>query len=158
MGSGKTTIGKKMAKQLGYKFIDTDKLIEEKEGKSIPEIFSLYGEKYFRLLEKYRLNEILELKGNYIVATGGGMPCNQHRLNKMLKNGKVVYLEIDAKSAIKRLSKAKKKRPLLKYLTPIQLETKVFRMLTKRKKYYSQAHITVSSLEAKKIDFKKLLD
>ena len=76
----------------------------------------------------------------------------------MLKNGKVVYLEIDAKSAIKRLSKAKKKRPLLKYLTPIQLETKVFRMLTKRKKYYSQAHITVSSLEAKKIDFKKLLD
>lgn len=157
MGSGKTTIGKKIANQLNYQFIDTDKLIEKKEGKTIPEIFSLYGEKYFRLLEKYQLNEILELEGNYIIATGGGMPTNQHRLNKMLKNGKVIYLEIEPKSAIQRLSQAKEKRPLLEGLTPAQLEKKITQFLTKRTPYYEQAHYKVSSLEAKKVDFRELL-
>jgi shikimate kinase len=157
MGSGKTTIGKKVAKELGYQFIDTDKLITQKEGRSISEIFFQNGEKHFRLLEKHCLNDLVQLVGNYVISTGGGMACNQDQLNEMLKNGKVVYLEIDAKSAMKRISQAKEKRPLLEGLTSTQSEIKITKLLNKRTKYYEQAHYTVLSLEAKKFDFKELL-
>lgn len=155
MASGKSTFGKRIAKELEYNFVDTDNYIEQKEGKSIPDIFNQYGEKYFRILEKYALNEILERDSNTVISTGGGMSCNQHRLNKMLKNGKVVYLDIDPKSVINRLKNAKQKRPLLSDLSDIELEEKINQLLKKRKKYYGQAPFEVSSLDAKKasLDF-----
>lgn len=155
MASGKSTFGKRIAKELEYNFVDTDNYIEQKEGKSIPDIFNQYGEKYFRILEKYALNEILERDSNTVISTGGGMSCNQHRLNKMLKNGKVVYLDIDPKSVINRLKNAKQKRPLLSDLSDIELEEKINQLLKKRKKYYGQASFKVSSLDAKKasLDF-----
>ena len=134
MASGKSTFGKRIAKELEYNFVDTDNYIEQKEGKSIPDIFNQYGEKYFRILEKYALNEILERDSNTVISTGGGMSCNQHRLNKMLKNGKVVYLDIDPKSVINRLKNAKQKRPLLSDLSDIELEEKINQLLKKRKK------------------------
>lgn len=155
MASGKSTFGKRIAKELEYNFVDTDNYIEQKEGKSIPDIFNQYGEKYFRILEKYALNEILERDSNTVISTGGGMSCNQHRLNKMLKNGKVVYLDIDPKSVINRLKNAKQKRPLLSDLSDIELEEKINQLLKKRKKYYGQAPFKVSSMDAKKasLDF-----
>ncbi len=155
MASGKSTFGKRIAKELEYEFIDTDAYIEQKEGKSIPEIFNQYGEKYFRLLEKYSLSEILERDSNTVISTGGGMSCNQHRLNKMLNNGKVIYLEIDAKSVINRLKNAKQKRPLLIGLSVSELEEKINNLLKKRKRYYEQAHFSISSLDSKKasLDF-----
>lgn len=157
MASGKSTFGKKIAKELGYQFIDTDSYIEQKEGKSVEQIFEQYGERYFRLLEKKALNEVVDKEGSYVVSTGGGMACNQHRLNKMLKNGKVVYLEIDVKSVIHRLKNAKTKRPLLANLSEEELEKKITRLLKKRSKYYLQAHHTVSSLTAKKINPKEFI-
>ena len=157
MGSGKTSIAKLIAKQTGYTFIDTDAWIEEREELSIPEIFDHYVEKYFRLLEKYCLQRITKLSGNYVIATGGGMSCNQHRLNLMLQKGKVIYLEIDAKSAINRLSQAKQQRPLLDGLSPDELEKKIKKLLEKRANYYTQAHHIVSSLEAKKLDWNQLV-
>ena len=150
MASGKSTFGKRIAKELGYEFIDTDTYIETKEGKSIPDIFNIYGEKCFRLLEKYALNEILEREVNTVVSTGGGLSCNQHRLNKMLANGKVVHLDIDSKSVINRLKNAKHKRPLLANLSEHELEKKIDTLLKKRNKYYEQAHFSISSLEVKK--------
>ena len=153
MASGKSTFGKRAAKELGCQFIDTDVFIAEKEKKSIPEIFSLYGEKYFRLLEKYALNDIIKMTGNFVISTGGGMSCNQPRLNKMLKNGKVIYLKIDEKSVVNRLKAAKVKRPLVANLSEEGLRKTVSDLLKKRKKYYSQAHLVVKSLEAKKFDF-----
>lgn len=152
MASGKSTFGKKIAKELGFEFIDTDSYIEQEEGKSIEQIFEQSGEKYFRLLEKEALNEILDKKGNYVVSTGGGMACNQHRLNKMLKNGEVIYLEIDVKSVMYRLKQAKTKRPLLANLSEEELEKMITRLLKKRNRYYQQAHHTIPSLTAKKFD------
>ena len=157
MGSGKTTIGKIIAKQTGYDFIDSDKWIENKEGKKIHDIFTTKGEAYFRKLEMNFLKSLKQLEGDYVIATGGGMPCHQYRLNRMLKLGKLVHLKIDAKSAINRLKDSKEDRPLLKELNQEELENKVQFLLQKRQKYYSQAHITVSSLEAKRVDFRGLL-
>lgn len=157
MGSGKSTIGKLMAKQLGVNFLDTDKYIEEKEGKTIPEIFDKIGEKGFRKLENQVLNELKELKENHVIATGGGMPCHQTRLNKMLKLGTLVYLEIDVKSIIQRVTQGKNIRPILAGLTPPEMEEKIQDLMKKRLPYYEQAHHTISSLSAKKIDFKTLL-
>lgn len=157
MASGKSTFGKRMAKELGYKFIDTDKEIEKQEGKSISQIFEEKGEQYFRTLEMKFLKEIAVNSEKTIISSGGGMACNQYRLNRMLKLGKVIYLEIDAKSVINRLQKAKQKRPILEGLSEKKLNKKIESLLNKRRKYYEQAHQTISSLHSKKIEIQSLM-
>ena len=136
MASGKSTFGKKLAKQNGYSFLDTDKLIEQEEGMKIPEIFEKYGERYFRNLEKLALKRLINNDNNQVVATGGGMSCNQHNLNLMKSNGKIIYLQIDIKSIINRLKNAKVKRPILANLSDKELERKIKNLLSKRLKYY----------------------
>ena len=74
MSSGKSTLGKKLARLLGYRFVDLDKLIETSEGMAISTIFSLKGEDYFRELESRLLKEI-HPNGNVVLASGGGTPC-----------------------------------------------------------------------------------
>ncbi|MGB1040910.1 MAG: shikimate kinase [Flavobacteriales bacterium] len=153
MASGKSTIGKKIAKELGYNFTDTDNYIEQKTGISISEIFKEVGERGFRKLETQSLKEIIARGGRQVISTGGGMPCNHYRLNRMLKSGTLIYLEIDTKSVIHRLKNAKVQRPLLAGLSEIELERKIETLLNKRRRYYEQAHHTISSLEAKKTIF-----
>lgn len=150
MASGKSTFGKKLAKKKGYSFVDTDKLIEKEEGKSVTEIFEQYGEKYFRNLEKLALKRLIKQNENQVIATGGGMSCNQYNLNLMKRNGEVIYLKIDVKSVINRLKTAKNKRPILANLSEKELVTKIENLLNKRLKYYNQATVVVNSLEAKK--------
>lgn len=157
MGSGKTTVGKLMANQLGYEFVDTDSSISQQMNKSITEIFHELGEQGFRKLEHEWLLRLNEFTENTVIATGGGMPCHQYRLNRMLRNGKVVYLKIDVKSILKRIDQSKDNRPLLQGLSLDKKTKKVTRLLKKRRKYYEQAHVVISSLEAKKIDYKALL-
>ena len=90
-GSGKSTIGKALAKMLNLGFIDTDDLIEQKTGESIENIFTKYGEDYFRQLEK---KEISAFEGNkYIISTGGGMPV--HSGKELMNLGYVIYLYTD---------------------------------------------------------------
>lgn len=151
MASGKSTFGKRIAKELGYNFIDTDKEIERIEGKSISKIFEENGERYFRKLEMNFLKKISIYKENTVISTGGGMPCNQYRLNRILNSGKVIYLEIDAKSVINRLKNAKQKRPILANLSEEELSKKIYSLLDKRKRYYEQALHIIPALNAKKI-------
>jgi shikimate kinase len=151
MASGKSTFGKRVAKELGYSFIDTDKEIERQEGKKISQIFKEKGEQYFRTLEMNFLKSISNIKENTLFSTGGGMACNQYRLNRMLKAGKVIYLEIDSKSVINRLQNAKQKRPILDNLSKEELEKKIKSLLNKRRRYYEQSDQTISSLNSKKV-------
>ena len=95
MASGKTTIGKKIARELGYDFVDTDSFIEKKSGNSIAEIFQSQGERAFRKMETQALKEIIARGGKQVISTGGGMSCNQYRLNRMLTSGTVIYLKIE---------------------------------------------------------------
>lgn len=157
MASGKSTFGKRVAKELEYKFIDTDKEIERQEGKKISQIFKEQGERYFRKLEMKFLKSIEEHKENTLFSTGGGMACNQYRLNRMLNAGKVIYLEIDAKSVINRLQNTKQKRPVLANLSKEELEKTIHTLLKKRRRYYEQANKTIASLEIKKMSIKEVV-
>ena len=150
MASGKSTFGKRIAKELGYNFIDTDKEIERLEGKTISQTFEENGEQYFRKLEMIFLKSINNSE-NTLFSTGGGMPCNQYRLNRMKKLGKLIHLEIDAKSVINRLKSAKQKRPILANLTEEELSKKIISLLDKRTRYYDQSDIAISSLSSKKV-------
>lgn len=140
MGSGKTTLGKKLANKLVYEFIDTDLLIEGFYGKTIPEIFDTEGEKKFRELEQLIVSE-LESRENCIISVGGGLPCHEDNMDKLLALGKVIYLERSPKELFHRLINKKNERPLLKDKTDHELMDYITNLLEKRKGCYERAHI-----------------
>jgi len=111
MGSGKSTIGKIIAGNLNYLFIDIDKLIEHVYGLSINEIFKRYGESYFRTIENKIINKIYYNK-NCVFACGGGSFNNEDNIKIIRQNSLVVYLAMTEGEAYERL-KDSKDRPLL---------------------------------------------
>ena len=95
MGCGKSTCGRRLAKKLGRKFVDTDDLIEEREGRSIPEIFaSDDGEAYFRDQELGVSEELAQLE-NLVIACGGGLPTRPDSIASLKDSGTVVFLHRD---------------------------------------------------------------
>ena len=111
MGSGKTTIGKLIAKKLRYKFIDTDLLMEEKTGVKVPLIFEYEGEEGFRKREAKILSEVVRLD-NIVLATGGGIVLSENNRQQLKERGNVIYLNAEINELAKRLSNDKT-RPLL---------------------------------------------
>jgi shikimate kinase len=110
MGSGKSTLGRKLAKELGTYFIDTDSLIEHFENMSIPEIFEKEGEKGFRKKEKECFEWIKNYVKNTVVSVGGGFPVY---IPEIKEAGKVFYLKVPFETILKRLSDEEiKNRPL----------------------------------------------
>ncbi len=112
MGSGKTTLGKKLSSRLGLKFIDTDSMIEKQQNCSIQEIFNTKGESYFRELEKKLIFE-LKKEQNLLISTGGGLPCFNDLMAELNELGITIYLKRPAKELANRVIRSKKKRPLL---------------------------------------------
>ena len=109
MGSGKTSVGKTLSRQLHKDFVDVDSVIEKAEQSSINEIFEQKGEEYFRKLEQKCIDEITLKKGQ-IIATGGGLPIYSTITDKSL----IVYIDADFDVILNRLSqKEHAKRPLL---------------------------------------------
>lgn len=117
-GSGKSSLGKELAKKINYDFIDMDLYIEKQAGMFIDEIFDSYGEEYFRDLERNVLNDFNNMD-NVIIATGGGVIKNKN--NKKLMNGICLYLEVALDELEKRLSKSEIERPLLKKYSVLEL-------------------------------------
>lgn len=109
-GSGKTTIGKKLAEAMNYHYIDLDEYIEQKACLFISEIFQMYGEKYFRDLETNMLKELSELD-NIVVACGGGIVVNKK--NKALMKGLVLFLTAPLAELERRTKGTEDIRPLL---------------------------------------------
>jgi shikimate kinase len=111
--SGKSTLGKELARNLGYSFTDMDKLIETREQKTISEIFSNYGEAHFRELEKKTLHGF-QPDQSMVIATGGGVPCFHDNMEFIKANGVSIFLNVDVNDLAKRLYKAQgNNRPLL---------------------------------------------
>ena len=109
MGSGKSTIGRVLAKEINRYFIDTDALIEHFENRSIDSIFKTEGEPYFRELEKNTFNWLINVD-NAVISTGGGLPIYIDNLKAV---GKVIYLKIPFEVILKRLNRDEIiKRPL----------------------------------------------
>lgn len=111
MGSGKTTIGKQLAKKFGLDFYDCDHELEKLTGASVNLIFDLEGEAGFRLRETQLLKQLTEKTG-VLIATGGGTVCKEENRRLLRSRGLVVYLKTSIDNQLERLSKDKS-RPLL---------------------------------------------
>ena len=103
MGAGKTTIGKLMSDALGLDFIDSDRVLEEREGRTIPEIFNQDGEAYFRTIEKENIIRILEFDIPCVLATGGGAFMNEEKSTVILTASMTVFLKADLDELVKRI-------------------------------------------------------
>ena len=114
MGSGKSTVGRLLAKKMGLPYFDLDKLIENQEKMSITDIFQKYNEKYFRDLESVTLKQYSE-ESNFVISTGGGCVLRDQNLC-ILREGLVIYLKISIETQFERV-KNRTHRPLLNNLT-----------------------------------------
>ena len=112
MGAGKTAVGQLLAKKLDWKFVEMDPLIEQKAGKSIPDIFQQDGEVAFRELEIEVTKEVSREK-NLVIACGGGIVLNKINIDRLRKESMIVYLTASTKTILKRTSADKNERPLL---------------------------------------------
>lgn len=147
MGSGKTTLGKKAAEMMQWEFVDTDKLIEERYGMEVAEIFRLFGESEFRGAEQEILTE-LAAKENAVIATGGGMPCFFDNMEMMNHTGKTIYIHLTPKELTVRLMQTNlAKRPLLAQLQESDLEKFIAENLVKREPFYLQAQHHISGTD-----------
>lgn len=146
MGAGKTTLGKRLATKLDIPFIDSDAHIEAHYGKSIGALFAEYGESHFREMERDFIIS-LDNQPDFVLATGGGMPCFGNNMNLLNELGITCYLERSAKELVHRLLYAKQKRPLIEGLSESDLLTFVEDKLAIREEYYKKAQVIVDREE-----------
>src|SRR6266704_759575 len=121
MGAGKSAVGRLLARRLGRCFVETDDMIVARVGRSIPEIFRAEGEERFRQLETEAL-EALKLKSGDVIATGGGLPCREGRMEALRALGTVVWLAGDFADLYERARRSAD-RPMLAGRTAEELET-----------------------------------
>ncbi len=134
MGSGKTTVGKALAEKLSVNFIDLDKEIENKQNMTISDIFSNFGQEYFRKIEYITLKKIFEPE-NLVISFGGGTFENAEIQRNVLKNSNVIFLIASPEIIYERI-KNDKSRPLLKNNMNIE---KINELLEMRNKNYKLA-------------------
>ena len=152
MGSGKSTLGKKIASAMDFQFIDLDKAIEENTHQTIAEIFNDFGEAHFRKLETKILKEVSK-KEQVVIALGGGTPCFNENMEIIKSTGLSVYIEIPPKGLLNRLEHSKNIRPKIKEIKGQILLDYITKELTERELYYSQADLTVDGLNMNKNEF-----
>jgi shikimate kinase len=139
MGAGKSVCGKMLARRLGRCFVETDDMITGRDGRAIAEIFRQDGEEAFRRLEGEAV-EGLALKSGDVIATGGGLPCREGRMDALRALGTVVWLQGDLEDLLSRARRAGD-RPMLAGRTPEEIEA----LYRQREPYYRQAHIAVAT-------------
>lgn len=154
MGSGKTTIGKKLAKKLNYQFVDLDEVIEQKYGCSIAEYFEKYGEDSFRVVEQQTLRESFQ-HNDAVVSTGGGVPCFFNNMDEILEFGVSIYLMADVNLLVQRLKGGTDQRPLIKNKSIEELKEYLKQMTVKREVFYKRANLII---DAKDLTVEKILD
>ncbi|GAB2539731.1 shikimate kinase [Spirosoma aerophilum] len=141
--SGKSTLGKRVADALHYRFVDTDKLIVREEGRSIAEIFAESGEDYFREAERRVLRKI-QPGGSLVVSTGGGMPCFHDNMSYINATGVSVFLDVPVDVLVQRITAhAQEDRPLNNPTDP-ELAAVLKARHESRLPIYSQAQVIVS--------------
>jgi shikimate kinase len=139
MGAGKSSVGRLLARRLGRCFVETDDMITAAEGRSIPEIFTEKGEAHFRALED-DVVRLLALKRGDVIATGGGLPCREGRLEALRAIGTVVWLAGDFDTLYERARRGGD-RPMLHGRTREQTAA----LYERRKPFYSQADVRVDT-------------
>lgn len=157
MGCGKSTLGRRLAKHMDLQFVDMDHYIEERNYKTIPQIFAEDGEAEFRKKERKALEELSEFT-DIVIATGGGAPCFFDNVDLMNRTGKTIYLNIHPKILANRLLKSKTERPLIKGKSREELIAFIDETLKKRNKFYTQAEYQITQPDMNLEEIEKMLD
>ena len=156
MASGKSTVGRLLARHLQMEFIDLDDYIESNQKKSIKNIFSEKGEIFFRKLEHQMLKEVLEKKESVIISTGGGTPCYGTNMATILEQADTsIYLDLSIPNLVDRISREKENRPLVKNIPDSELPEFIGKHLFERRPYYLQ---TKHILDCNGLDAKTVVD
>jgi len=142
MGTGKTVVGRALAKRLGMKFVDMDDVIEEREGMKIADIFAKRGEAHFRDVEKLVAKDIAVQSG-LVVAAGGGAIIDEENVRNFKYNGVVFCLVATADKILER-TKGHVHRPLLNVSDP---KEKIGELLAKRAEYYARADYRIDTTD-----------
>ncbi|MBS1651989.1 MAG: shikimate kinase [Bacteroidetes bacterium] len=154
MGSGKSTLGKKIAAKINSPFIDLDELIEKNENMSITKIITQMGESYFRECESRALQKLFTNSPVSVISLGGGTVCYNNNLNIIKQNAKLIYIKLSPQALYSRLINFRQNRPLLADISKEQLLQKITEDLNKRNFYYEQADLIYDGLS---INLQKLI-
>ncbi len=147
MGCGKSTIGRKLASLMGWDLIDTDSLIERREGVSIAEIFDTHGEEYFRAMESEVLREVIARGRNCIISTGGGLPLWGDNMEVMNGTGESVYICRTAENIASRLSlHGRAKRPKIRGLSDEELVAYMSENIALRDEVYRRSSLIIDAV------------
>ncbi len=142
--SGKSTLGRGLARVLNVPFVDMDKRIEAREGATIPELFSLKGEDYFRKVESAVLKSLPTDEGQ-VISTGGGVPCFFDNMDFILAHGLSIFLDVPPATLLERLLRTRKDdRPLYRKTSPEDLLATLQATYQARLPFYRRAHLVVS--------------
>ena len=142
MGAGKSSVGKKLAQSLHYRFVDLDELIKKKSKKSISEIFELEGEEVFRIAEQQALHSLKD-ESKIIVATGGGCAAFEDNMEWMNAHGKTIYLNCSLGVLFHRIAPLKRQRPLIAHLDDVDIMDFMVMSLKERSGNYEKANFVV---------------
>ncbi|MDJ1492839.1 shikimate kinase [Cytophagaceae bacterium DM2B3-1] len=150
-GSGKTTLGKRLAKTLGFSFTDLDIVLAEQEKMPVTEIFAQKGESYFRQAESECLKGTLQLQKS-VIATGGGTPCFFDNMAWMNEHGITIFLDVSTDELVKRLTSsedATQKRPLFANKSVEELRDSIDTMQVNRVPHYEKSQFRFFPHETK---------
>ncbi len=156
MGSGKSTLGKGLAKALGISWLDLDTEIESRYKISIPDFFSKYGETAFRDVEHKVLNDLASTP-DIVISTGGGVPCFHNNMELMNQSGLTIYLEATPEIILTRIGPYAWKRPLFQRMDGTDILEKITMHLRSREKFYRQAQITIDAANPDIEELKNLI-
>lgn len=142
MGSGKTTVGKDLAKDLKMTFYDLDWYIENRMHKTVSQLFTEKGEEGFRIIEHNMLHEVAEFE-DVIISCGGGTPCFFDNMEYMNRQGDTVFLKATPEVLYGHLKMGKTDRPLLKNKSAEEMQAFIKEQLAKREPFYNKAKYTL---------------
>lgn len=143
-GSGKSTSGKRFAKQLGWAYADLDKLVTIRAGRGIPAIFQKEGELAFRKYEQAALHETAA-SSNIVIGCGGGTAAFEDNIGWMRSHGVVIWINISLQELAKRLLRSVNDRPMFPSREPSAIQEQLQILFESRQQFYNQAHIKVDS-------------
>jgi shikimate kinase len=151
MGSGKSTLGRRLANRLEVGFVDTDEYFEQKFRTSITLFFERFGEESFRKLEHEVLKEVIDKQIDTVISTGGGTPCFFDNMALMNAHGITIYLRLPASVLAARLSNSpfRYRRPKLKGMDKNTLLETVTAHLIEREPFYNQSKLIIDAFGMK---------
>lgn len=149
MACGKSSVGRRLSQALDIEFLDTDKLIEQKTGTAISDIFAKHGESAFRTMETECLKDLLSReKGAFVLSVGGGLPIREENRKLLPQIGKVIYLKVSADTVFMRV-RNDSTRPLLQTPNP---RGRIMDLMSARKQFYEDAADYIIEADNKSFD------